>query len=156
MDRYLRYDLTTSVSTFKNMQSATVEQDNSNSPSVWRSTASSILAKFLPNQNTEHKMAAGNHGLRTKTSISYAESDGSVNSPAQTPEKSRQSFVTIDGEDDVEDELDQIKYVERTLRRRTTLAQSLKAAENGDKRTPQASQVRSITHAKMCSPTISG
>ena len=114
-------------------------------PTERHSTASSLLAKFLPNQRVEHKMAAAKPSLRSKPSISYAESEGSTPSVPQTPEKSREGFVAIDAEEESEDEL--IKYVERkssgrhSLRSRRSLIMSSKAAENAERKANKATHV---------------
>lgn len=114
-------------------------------PTVRRSTASSLLAKFLPNQKVEHKMAAAKNSLRSKLSISYAESAGSIPSAHPTQGKSRGELVVVDAVEESEDEL--IKYVERKssgrhrLRPRSSLTLSLKAAENGDRNSTKATDV---------------
>jgi hypothetical protein len=89
-----------------------------------RNTASSLLARILPNQKFEHKMAAANHTLKPKA---YAQYDGPGDQSA--------------------DELDQIIYADRkslaghSLRPRKSLALSMKAAENGDKTKSKAASV---------------
>jgi len=98
---------------------------------VVRHTASSLLAKFLPNQRTEHKMSAAAHTLRTKAPVSYAESDESADSPIVV----RTAQYVVSSEEEAED--DEIIYTDRTssgghsLRARKSLNQSLKAYENG-------------------------
>src|SRR4030088_3429167 len=77
---------------------------------VVRRTASSLIAKFLPNQNIEHKMAATDRTLRAKPRVSYAPSDSSASPGSQS-----QDFVDLVGNDteDDEDEDDEIQYEER-------------------------------------------
>lgn len=90
-------------------------------------------------------MAAAKTSLRSKPFISYAESKGSAPSAPPTPEKSREEFVAVDAVEESEDEL--IKYVERkssgrhSLRPRSSLTLSLKAAENGDRKSNKANDV---------------
>lgn len=74
-----------------------------------RTTASSILAKFLPNSSLHHKM----NSLRTKPKISYAESEGSQSEP-QTPDANYR-VVDLDEEDDDDD----IQFVSASRRRST-------------------------------------
>lgn len=117
------------------------------SHSVRQSKASSLLARILPNQNIEHKMASMNHSIRQKAPVAYAESNASDPSPVQTPVKPTRKSVTIN-DDQSEDELDQIVYAERksstghSLRPRKSLTLSVKAAENGDKKNSKSASVR--------------
>jgi hypothetical protein len=115
---------------------------------VRRNTASSLLARILPNQNIEHKMATANHSLRPKAQVAYAQSDGSGSSPPQAPAKSSRKFIGVkDDKDQSADELDQIVYADRkssaghSLRPRQSLTLSIKAAENGDKAKSKAVSV---------------
>ncbi len=120
------------------MQAPTEGLAGSSRPSARRNTASSLLARILPNQNLEHKMAAAGHSLRAQMPISYTESDTSATSPFSS--SARPSHISlIDGAERPDDE-DQIQYNERrssaghSLRPRGALTQSIKAAENGDKK----------------------
>lgn len=112
-----------------------------------RNTASSLLAKILPNQNIEHKMATASRSLKPK-GLSYAQYDGSGSSPPQTPERSSRRFTSVrDDKDQSADELDQIIYADRkssaghSLRPRKSLTLSVKAAQNGDKTKTKAASV---------------
>ena len=126
------------------MQISSEGISSSGAPTVRRRTASS-LAKFLPNQRVEHKMAATKASVRSKPFISYAESNGSSPSAPLTPETSREAFVAVDTVEESEDEL--IKYIERktsgrhSLRPRSSLTLSLKASENRDKKPNRATDV---------------
>jgi hypothetical protein len=129
------------------MQAYKEGTSSTQSHSVRRSTASSLLARILPNQNIEHKMRSANHSLRRKAPVTYAESNGSAPSPVHTPAKpTRKSIIIID-EEQSEDELDQIVYAERkssaghSLRPRKSLILSAKAAENGDKTKSKSASV---------------
>lgn len=79
---------------------------------------------------------------RSKPSTSYAESNGPAPSAPPTLEK---SCVAVDTVEESEDEL--IKYVQRkssgrhSLRPRSALTLSLKAAENGDRKPNNAADV---------------
>lgn len=119
--------------------------------SVRRNTASSLLARILPNQNIEHKMAATNHSLKPKAQVTYAQYDGPGSSPPQTPEKLGRKFTIVkDDRDQSADELDQIIYADRKssaghiLRPRKSLTLSIKAAENGDKAKSKVASVCSL------------
>lgn len=98
---------------------------------VRRNTASSLLARILPNQKIEHKMVAANHNLKPKAQVSYAQYDGPGDQSA--------------------DELDQIIYADRkssaghSLRPRKSLTLSMKAIENGDKKSKAASVCLSLS-----------
>jgi hypothetical protein len=110
-------------------------------------TASSLLARILPNQNFEHKMATATRGLKSR-GFSYAQYDGTGSSPPQTHERSTQNYISVrDDKDESADELDQIIYADRkssaghSLRPRKSLTLSVKAAENGDKTKFKAASV---------------
>jgi hypothetical protein len=72
-------------------------------PLVRRTTASSILAKFLPGVRTEHKMDTqrGDKGLRAKTPVKYAESETS-SAPMYTPASQR--YIDLTDNDSADDE----------------------------------------------------
>lgn len=76
-------------------------------PLVRRTTASSILAKFLPGVRTAHKMDTqrGDMNLRPKTPVKYADSETS-SAPMYTPVSQRYIDLTENGgADDEEEEL---------------------------------------------------
>ncbi|KAI9736385.1 MAG: hypothetical protein M1818_006118 [Claussenomyces sp. TS43310] len=99
-----------------------------------RRTASSLLAKFLPNSPLHHKMTtAAVHSSRTRASASYAESEGST-PPSQSPVKSTPRLIDlIDDEDE-----DEIQYTDRksfaghSLRSRKFLKKTLKPPGSAD------------------------
>jgi len=118
-------------------------------PVTRRTTASNILAKFLPGVRTQHKMDITQRDkvLRPKTPVTYAESEES-SPPKETPTSQRLIDLTDDTDDseDVievahpysspqdEDEDDDIEYAPPS-RSRSGLRQrkpntSLKASEN--------------------------
>lgn len=73
-------------------------------PFVRRTTASSILAKFLPGVRTEHKMDLTQRGdkvLRPKTPVTYAESESS-SAPMETPASQR--LIDLTQNDDYSDD----------------------------------------------------
>jgi hypothetical protein len=90
------------------MQVSIDEIVNSDRPVV-RRTASSLLAKFLPNKSTEHKMAASGPALRAKPRVSYAVSDSSASS--ESPSQDFVDLAADESEDDDED--DEIQYEKR-------------------------------------------
>lgn len=129
---------------------------NSNIPNpdrvIVRHTASSILAKFLPNQRTHHKMDAARPTLRERGQgqPSYAESDASVESSLPTTPVNGARSVIVLGDEIEADQDDEILYADRKstaghgLRPKKSLNLSLKAIENGDKRTVSRHSVSQI------------
>jgi SNF2 family DNA or RNA helicase len=103
-------------------------------------TASSVLAKFLPNSPTTHKMNS-THSLRMKAPISYTELEGSL-SPLKTPQR---KVIDLLDEEDSDDEIrfSQPRSSGRSLRDRKSIGLSVKAIENASKRTPRSSSARS-------------
>lgn len=125
---------------------------------VVRHTASSILAKFLPNQRTHHKMEAAGRSLRERAleQPSYAETDVSEDSSLpSTPIITSRADIQLGDELEAADE-DEILYADRkspaghSLRPRQSLSLSLKASENGDKK---ATPISSVSRTSMCFQT---
>ncbi|RDL30369.1 p-loop containing nucleoside triphosphate hydrolase [Venustampulla echinocandica] len=102
---------------------------------VWRSVASSILAKFSPGSSIQHKMDVQNQLIpgdlprRPKPTVSYAESEPSSRSSSQS-----EGFSNPDNDEDEEDD-EIIEYAaaprRRALRERRP-NMSLKAQENSE------------------------
>ncbi len=130
------------------MQARKEGTSGSQGRSARRNTASSLLARILPNQNLEHKMATASRGLKSKAYVALTQYDGAGSSPPQTPERSSLKFTSVkDDKDQSADELDQIIYADRkssaghSLRPRKSLTLSAKAAENGDRTKSKAASV---------------
>jgi hypothetical protein len=130
------------------MQAPSSPDPLAQTPLVRRTTASNILAKFLPGIRTEHKMDLTQQVdkmLRSKTPVKYAESEAS-STPMETPPSQRLIDLTTDNdeaEDVIEvshpsssqDDNELIEYAPPS-RSRSGLRvrkpnKSLKASENG-------------------------
>jgi SWI/SNF-related matrix-associated actin-dependent regulator of chromatin subfamily A member 5 len=115
-------------------------------PVVRRTTASSILAKFLPGVRTEHKMDTTQRAhkvLRPRTPATNAESEVS-STPTETPQSQRLIDLTDNDDDEIQVQTPQqtppqdeetIEYAppsrSRSGLRQRKLNSSLKASENG-------------------------
>jgi hypothetical protein len=74
---------------------------------VVRRTASSLLAKFLPNKTIEHKMALTGPTLRENPRVSYATLDCSISLGSQSQDS---NAGENESDEDEEEEDDEIQY----------------------------------------------
>jgi hypothetical protein len=117
--------------------------------------------QVAPNQRIQHKMEVAGHALREKGSVSYAEPDSPV--LFETPVRQQQAIVDlgepVDEHDDEEMLYTTRRSTGRELRLRTSINLSLKASENGDKKSvsrPSVSHVNLNTlHCSLLTITSS-